>query len=57
MVSYKNDCNLIELKCLNNDQKIIDEQNKIKDPRVHLLLYFIDGPRMKEKDFESIKEF
>ena len=40
----------------NTYKKSNDEIKETEDNRVHLVLYFLNGPRTKLKDFEYMKE-
>ena len=40
---------------MGNDQMISRELKKIKDTRIHLVLFFFDGHHPKDQDFQSVK--
>lgn len=55
--SFRETCRKIEIQNLGDDQKVAREIRKIEDSRIHLILYFFDGHRVKEQDFVSVKQF
>ena len=57
MRAYLKDSQHIELKFQGDHQSQCRELAKIRDRRIHLLLFFFDGHHTKDQDFLAIKEF
>ena len=56
MKNYRDKCQRIANEHPENDQKIASQQKRIKDKRIHLVLFFFDGHRVKDQDLISVKE-